>query len=144
MSTTDAAGEKKGLVREFRDFIVTGDLMTIAVAFIMGAAVKQVIDSFVNDVVMGVIGLAVKCRQVTDSVTGAVTKDCTGIAGKAYDSLRWGSFLNQTVVFLLTALAVFVLVKVYKGATKRDLVAKGPSQTDLLAEIRDELRSQRG
>lgn len=133
---------KKNLLQEFKDFIATGDLMTIAVAFIMGAAVKSLIDSFVNDVVMGIIGLFVKCEEITDSVTGKVTKDCTGIAGKEYRSLKWGAFINQAITFLLITLAVFVLVKLYRAATKRDLINSGPSEVDLLTEIRDELRAR--
>jgi len=42
--------EKKGLVQEFKEFLTTGDLMSIAVAFIMGLAVKGLIDSFVKDI----------------------------------------------------------------------------------------------
>lgn len=138
-----AEAPKKGLVQEFKEFIVTGDLMTIAVAFIMGVAVKALIDSFVNDIVMGAIGLMVKCTDIKDA-EGVPTgkKDCTGIAGKAYETLKWGSFLNQVVVFLLTALAVFGLVKFYRAATKRDLSTAGPTQVDLLTEIRDELKAR--
>lgn len=143
MTAPAAAPEKKGIIQEFRDFIATGDLMTIAVAFIMGAAVKQLVDSFVNDVVMGLIGLMVPCKELTDA-DGVATgvKDCTGIAGSAYKSFAYGSFLNQVVVFLLTAAAVFALIKFYKAATKRDLAKAGPSQVDLLTEIRDELRAR--
>jgi large conductance mechanosensitive channel len=139
------AAQKKGLVQEFRDFLATGDLMTIAVAFIMGAAVKQLVDSFVNDIVMGLVGLLVPCQDVLDE-TGAPTgvKDCTGIAGKAYKSFAYGSFLNQIVVFLLTAVAVFALIKFYKATTRRSLALEGPTEVDLLTEIRDELRSRNG
>jgi large conductance mechanosensitive channel len=138
-----AEAPKKGLIQEFKDFIITGDLMTIAVAFIMGVAIKALIDSFVNDIVMGIIGLMVKCTDITDA-NGVPTgkKDCTGIAGKAYETVKWGAFINQVVVFGLTALAVFGLVKFYRAATKRDLSTAGPSQVDLLTEIRDELKSR--
>ncbi|MEI6496877.1 MAG: MscL family protein [Actinomycetota bacterium] len=143
MTTTTPAPEKKGLFQEFKDFIATGDLMTIAVAFIMGVAIKAVIDSFVNDIVMGIIGLAVKCEDIKDAAGKSTgKKDCTGIAGKAYETVKWGSFINQIVVFLLTALAVFALIKFYRAATKRELAVGGPSEVDLLTEIRDELRSR--
>ena len=145
MTAPSPVAEKKGIIQEFRDFLTTGDLMTIAVAFIMGAAVKQLVDSFVNDIVMGLIGLMVPCKDILDDngdPTGV--KDCTGIACEAYKSFAYGSFLNQVVVFLLTAAAVFVLIKFYKAATNRDLAQAGPSQVDLLTEIRDELRSRNG
>lgn len=143
MAAPAAAPEKKSLIGEFREFIMTGDLMKIAVAFIMGAAVKQLIDSFVNDIMMGAVGLLVPCKDVLDE-TGAATgaKDCTGIAGKAYKSVAYGSFLNEIVVFLLTATAIFVLVKVYQSATDRNIAPGGPTTNDLLKDIRDELRAR--
>lgn len=144
MATADAPA-KKGIIQEFKEFLTTGDLMTIAVAFIMGVAVKALIDSFVNDIVMGIIGLMVKCEAILGA-DGKPTgkKDCTGIAGKAYETVRWGAFINQAVVFVLTALAVFGLVKFYRAATKRDLSTAGPNEVALLTEIRDELRARNG
>lgn len=145
MTAPAPAAEKKSIIQEFRDFLTTGDLMTIAVAFIMGAAVKQLVDSFVNDIVMGLIGLMVPCKDILDENGDPIgVKDCTGIAGKAYKSFGYGSFINQVVVFVLTAAAVFALIKFYKAATNRDLAQAGPSQVDLLTEIRDELRSRNG
>jgi large conductance mechanosensitive channel len=134
--------EKKGLVAEFKEFITTGDLMSIAVAFIMGLAVKGLIDSFVKDIFTGTIGLFVKCTDIVDGTGKVIGKDCSGLTGKAYKSLAWGSFLNSIINFLITAFVVFWIVKVYKRATKRQLAQDGPTQVDLLTEIRDELRSR--
>ena len=64
--------EKKGLIQEFKEFVTTGDLMSIAVAFIMGLAVKGLIDSFVRDIFTGTIGLFVKCNDIVDAA-GKVT-----------------------------------------------------------------------
>lgn len=134
--------EKKGLVQEFKEFLTTGDLMSIAVAFIMGLAVKGLIDSFVKDIFTGTIGLFVDCDDIKDA-TGKVTgQDCSGLAGKAYKSLAWGNFLNSVINFVIIAFVVFWIVKVYKKATKRSLAQDGPSEVDLLTEIRDELRSR--
>lgn len=134
--------EKKGLVQEFKEFLTTGDLMSIAVAFIMGLAVKGLIDSFVKDIFTGTIGLFVDCDDIKDA-TGKVTgQDCSGLTGKAYKSLAWGNFLNSVINFVIIAFVVFWIVKVYKKATKRSLAQDGPSEVDLLTEIRDELRSR--
>lgn len=134
--------EKKGLVQEFKEFITTGDLMSIAVAFIMGLAIKAVIDSFVKDIFTGTIGLFVKCESIVDATGKEVGKNCSGLAGKAYKSLAWGNFLNSVINFVLIAFVVFWIVKVYKRASKRQLAQDGPTQVDLLTEIRDELRSR--
>lgn len=135
--------EKKGLVREFREFLTTGDLMSIAVAFIMGLAVKSVIDSFVKDIFTGAIGLFVKCTDIVDKATGKIVgQDCSGLTGKAYKSLAWGSFLNSVINFVIIALVVFWIVKVYQRATTRQLATDGPSEVDLLTEIRDQLKAR--
>ena len=78
---------------------MTGDLMSVAVAFIMGLAIKAVIDSFVKDIVTGTIGLFIKCQAVLDPADGkpAGKQDCSGLAGKAHKSVARGSFLNQVV-----------------------------------------------
>jgi large conductance mechanosensitive channel len=131
---------KKGLIAEFKDFIMTGDLMSIAVAFIMGAAVKSVIDSFVKDIFTGVLGLFGKCKDVTDAVTKEVTQSCVGIQDKKWKTVAWGSFLNNVINFIIIAAVVFLLVKAYKKATKRNLAQDGPSDNDLLGEIRDLLK----
>jgi large conductance mechanosensitive channel len=137
---------KQGLIAEFKEFILTGDLMSIAVAFIMGAAVKAVIDSFVKDIFTGVLGLFGKCKDIKDA-TGAVTgQSCAGIEDKKWKTVGWGSFLNNVINFLIIAAVVFLLVKAYKKATSRKLaseIAAGPSPEEtLLTEIRDLLKTR--
>lgn len=139
----DSTEPKKGWLQEFKEFATTGDLMSVAVAFIMGLAVKALIDSFVKDIVMGTVGLVVKCDEVVDEATKKVTKDCTGITGKAYETLAYGRFLNEVVNFLIIAFVIFWIVKMYKKATKRQLAQDGPTDVDILIEIRDELRARR-
>lgn len=135
--------EKKGLAQEFKEFLTTGDLMSIAVAFIMGLAVKGLIDSFVKDIFTGTIGLFVKCTDIIDQATGnKIGQDCSGLTGKAYKSLAWGNFLNSVVNFVIMVFVVFWIVKVYKRATKRQLATDGPSEVDLLTEIRDHLKAR--
>jgi large conductance mechanosensitive channel len=138
---------KKGLIAEFKEFILTGDLMSIAVAFIMGAAVKAVIDSFVKDIFTGILGLAGKCKEIPDPADPKATiQSCAGIADKKWKTVGWGSFLNNVINFLIIAAVVFVLVKAYKKATSRQLaseIAAGPSAEEtLLTEIRDLLKTR--
>ena len=71
--------EKKGLVQEFKEFLTTGDLMSIAVAFIMGLAVKGLIDSFVKDIFTGTIGLFVECKDILDATGKKIGSDCSGL-----------------------------------------------------------------
>jgi large conductance mechanosensitive channel len=133
----------KKLWREFKEFATAGDLMSIAVAFIIALAVKALIDSFVKDIFMGSVGLFADCTDITDASGKVIGQDCTGLTGEAYKSLAWGNFLNSVVNFFLIVFIVFWLVKVYKASTGRKLASDGPTQVDLLTEIRDELRAQR-
>ena len=134
--------EKKGLVQEFKEFLTTGDLVSIAVAFIMGFALKGLIDSFVKDIFTGTIGLFVECQDILDATGKKIGTDCSGLTGKAYKSVAWGSFLNAIINFVVMGFVVFWIVKVYKKATKRQLASDGPSEVDLLTEIRDQLKAR--
>jgi large conductance mechanosensitive channel len=134
--------EKKSMVQEFKEFITTGDLMSVAVAFIMALAIKAVIDSFVKDIFTGVLGLFVKCEAILDGTGKKIGENCSGLAGKAYKSVGWGNFVNNVINFVLIAFVVFMLVKVYKKMSGRQLAQDGPSDNDLLKEIRDSLKNR--
>jgi large conductance mechanosensitive channel len=135
---------KKGLIQEFKEFIATGDLMSIATAFIMGAAIKSVIDSFTKDIFTGVLGLFVKCTDILGA-DGKPTgeKNCSGLAGKAYKSIGWGNFINSIINLLIIGFVVFMMVKAYKKFMAKQEKAAGPSDNDLLVEIRDALKAGR-
>ena len=133
---------KKGLIQEFKEFIATGDLVKIAVAFIIGGAVATVVTSFVKNIAMGFVGLFVKCKDIKDA-TGAVTgQDCSGLVGKAWKSVVWGTFLNDVVGFLIIAIVVFFMVKAYRKMVPAKVEEAGPSEVDLLTEIRDSLKAR--
>ena len=134
---------KKGLIQEFKEFIATGDLVKIAVAFIMGGAIGTVVTSFVKNIAMGIVGLFVKCKDIVDPKTGDVTgKNCSGLVGKGYKSVLWGDFLNDVITFLIIALVVFLIVKAYRKMVPETAEEAGPSEVDLLTEIRDSLKAR--
>ena len=134
---------KKGMLSEFIDFVKSGDLVSIAAAFIVGGATAALVTSFTKEIAMGIVGLFVKCKDIVDA-KGEPTgeKDCSGIAGKAWRSVGWGNFLNQVVTFLITMLVVFMIVKIYRKSVADKAEAAGPSDNDLLVEIRDSLKSR--
>ena len=125
------------MIQEFKEFITKGNLLTLAVGFIMGVAFAALVGSFVNDLVMPII--AIPFGQ----------PDFTSLTWTINDSvILWGAFVTAAVVFLLTALAVFLfIVKPYNAyeartAEEEEEEDPGPSEIDLLTEIRDALRSQ--
>lgn len=125
------------MVQEFKDFVTRGNLITLAVGFIMGVAFSAVVSSFVEDVVMPIV--AIPFGQ----------PDFSSLTLEVNDSvIAWGSFVTAAVVFLLTALAVFLfIVKPYNAFEARTQENEaeeesGPTEVELLAEIRDALRKQ--
>jgi large conductance mechanosensitive channel len=127
----------------FIDFIRKGNLVQLAVAFVMGVAFSAVVTSFVNDLITPLLGLFGGV-DFSDEVY-CMTGDCTAGEGVA---LRWGSFLTAVITFLITALAVYLfVVKPYNALEERLKRNKdeevAPTEVDLLTEIRDALTEQR-
>ena len=107
---------KKGLIGEFLDFVKSGDLVSVASAFIIGAATAALVGSFTKNIALGILGLFTKCTDIKDA-TGAVTgQDCSGLVGKAWKSVGWGNFLNDAITYLFTMLVVFMIIKAYRKA----------------------------
>jgi large conductance mechanosensitive channel len=134
---------KKGLIGEFIDFVKSGDLVSVAAAFIIGTATAALVTSFTKNIAMGILGLFVKCKDIIGAdgkPTG--TQDCSGLVGKAWKSVGWGNFINDAITYLFTMLVVFMIIKAYRKAVPDKQVVGGPSDNDLLKEIRDSLKSR--
>jgi large conductance mechanosensitive channel len=133
--------ESKGLYQEFKDFIISGDLMSFAVAFIMAAIIKDLIASFIENIFNGILGLFLGNKCTEDPDTGKQV--CEAFSDASWRTINYGAFLNSVVTFVATGLVVFLIIKAYRKATGRGLAQDGPSTNDLLTDIRDELRSGR-
>ena len=91
------------MLREFREFITRGNIVELAVAFVMGVAFATVVSSF-TDVVLGVVSFV---------VGGDVSFDQLGVHRDGVIVVRYGAFLTAVVNFLVVAAALFVVVKAY-------------------------------
>lgn len=131
---------KRGVIVEFREFINRGNVIDIAVAFVMGAAFKTVVDSFAGSekgpgILGGFIGAIFGGQQPDFS------KKVLTINGS---DIPFGAFATSTLNFLFVAMALFMVVKLYNRFRTSDDKAKAALNTnDLLLEIRDELRASR-
>lgn len=139
-----------GMIKEFKDFAVKGNVMDMAVGIIIGGAFGTIVKSMVKDVIMPPIGLAMggidfsKLKlTLQDAVVG---KDAVGEipAVKALEavSINYGTFINNVITFLIVAFAVFMLVKAMNAAKKAEEEAPAapappPAEEVLLGEIRD-------
>lgn len=134
------------MVNEFKQFIMKGNIVDLAVAVIIGGAFGKIVTSLVNDILMPVIGfllgrinfanLKIVITEATDSVPEA--------------AIRYGSFIQSIVDFLIISLAIFfmlkVLMKLRRKKEEEPLApesAQEPSNEEiLLTEIRDILKSR--
>ena len=125
------------MIQEFKDFIAKGNVMDLAVGIIIGAAFTAIVSSLVEDLINPLIGLVVGGLDFSNLTFGL---------GDA--QFRYGAFITAVINFLIIAWVVFLLVKainrVKSIAEKPDDIAPevetGPSELDVLIEIRDGLR----
>ena len=135
---------------EFRDFIARGNVLDLAVAVIIGAAFATITTSLTGDIIMPVVGAIfggmdfanhfTLLGAIPDSFKGDPTSYADLKAGGAA-VLGWGQFLTVVINFLILAFVIFMLVRyATKMMRKPDEAVAGPSEVDLLTEIRDELK----
>jgi large conductance mechanosensitive channel len=130
-----------GMLKEFREFAVKGNMIDMAVGIIIGAAFGRVVQSLVNDIIMPPLGMAI--GGVDFAELAVVLKEATAEAAAV--TISYGAFIQTLVDFLIIALAIFVAVKVINTMKRREEVKpaepKPPSDELLvLREIRDSLK----
>ena len=145
-----------GFIQEFKEFAVKGNVMDLAVGVIIGGAFGKIVDSVVKDLVMPIISAIIGSPDFSNMYM--VLKDpSAGIKeGMALEDARaienavvfaYGNFITVAINFILLAFAVFLMIKgINRLKRKEEAPApeapKGPTQEQLLAEIRDLLRKQ--
>lgn len=132
------------MLKEFKEFIMSGNVIEFAVAVIMAGAVGLMVNGFVNDIVMPVVGHFTggadfsELKHVLSEASGSAE------AGNlvAENAIRWGAWVNTIINLLIVGLVMFMIVKAYNKMKKPapDAPDPGPSDNDLLMEIRDALR----
>jgi len=130
-----------GMLKEFKDFAMKGNLVDIAVGFVMGAAFKQVVTSFTGGIVSPIIGLIFNTdfKDLKYIVTEGVADATGNVTGEV--AILYGDFLTNLIDFIIVAFVMFMIIKGINATKKKEEAApaapKGSSQEDLLAEIRD-------
>lgn len=127
----------KNFLKEFKDFIATGNVIELAVAFILGLAIKAVIDAFIQGVANPVIGAIVGKPNLDNFLTFTVRKGTTN-----QSTISFGVVLTQLISLIIVGLVLFMIVKAYDKMRKPVKAAPGPNEIDLLTQIRDELRTR--
>jgi large conductance mechanosensitive channel len=133
------------MLKEFKDFAMKGNLVDIAVAFVMGVAFNKVVASFTGGIVSPLIGLIFKAdfKDLKLVITEGVADESGSVAGEV--AVLYGDFITNVIDFIIVAFVMFMIIKGITKMRKKEEEAApappaGPSDNDLLIEIRDLLR----
>ena len=129
-----------GMIQEFKEFAVKGNVVDMAVGIIIGGAFGKIVSSFVADVIMPPIGLLLGGVDFTQ--LGIVLKEATGKEPAVV--LAYGKFIQNVVDFTIVAFAIFLVVKAVNSLKKKEeeAPAEPPKEEILLTEIRDLLKEK--
>ena len=137
------------MFREFKEFIARGNVLDLAVAVIIGAAFGATVTSLTGDVIMPVVGWLFGGADLSNhfillsvpaDYKGSLT-DYAALKEAGAAMIGYGAFVNAVVNFLILAFVIFLLVRWANRLTaKKEEAPAGPSEIDLLTEIRDELK----
>lgn len=142
-----------GMLKEFKEFAMKGNLVDIAVAFVMGASFGKIVSSFVDGIVMPLVGMltggvdfndkVLILKQAVPEVKGPDNAVITKAVAEV--SLKYGTFVTNLIDFIIVAFSVFLVIKAINRMKKAEVPKPAapaePSSTDkLLAEIRDALK----
>ncbi|MDG2940344.1 large-conductance mechanosensitive channel protein MscL [Bisgaard Taxon 10/6] len=123
-------------IKEFREFAMRGNVVDMAVGVIIGGAFGKIVSSLVGDIAMPVLGI----------LTGGVDfKDLKLVLAEAAGetpavTLNYGMFIQNVFDFIIIAFAIFLMIKGINKLKKPAEAPKGPTQEELLTEIRDLLK----
>lgn len=134
------------MFKEFKNFILTGNVIDFAVAVILAGAVGLVVNGFVADVIMPIVGHfagGIDFAQMKVVLDEAVLA-ADGSVTKAENAIRWGAWVNTIVNLLIVGFVLFLMVKAYNKSKapveEAPAAPAGPTAEELLMEIRDSLK----
>ncbi|MGE5562778.1 MAG: large conductance mechanosensitive channel protein MscL [Bacillota bacterium] len=138
------------MLRDFRAFIARGNVLDLAVAVIIGAAFAKITTSLTEDIIMPVVGAVFGGLNFSSYFTllGPVPagyhgslKDYAALKAAGAPVLGWGEFVTVVINFLILAFIIFLMVRwATRMMRTRDDAPGGPTEIELLTEIRDELK----
>lgn len=142
------------MLQEFREFAMRGNVVDLAVGFILGGAFSTIVKSLVNDVLMPPLGLllgGVDFQNLFVALDGSAHASLAEAQAAGAATINYGLFINNVIAFVILAAALFFLVKGMNSLQRRkhdeaatppqEMPPVKPRQEELLEEIRDALRA---
>ena len=132
------------MLKEFKEFAMKGSLIDIAVGFVMGAAFKEVVTAFTGGIVSPLVGLIFNSdlKDLKYVMTEGVANAQGVVEGEV--AVLWGAFVTNVIDFIIVAFVMFMVIrginKMKKTEEEAPAPPTGPSDNDLLSEIRDLLK----
>ena len=141
----------KKFLNEFKEFAMKGNVVDMAVGVIIGAAFGKIVTSLVNDIIMPAIGMLTGGINFSDHkwvIQQAVQNGEEIVTPEV--AITWGAFVQTVFDFLIIAFCIFVAIKLMNRLMRKQqpkeepapAAPAGPTQEELLAEIRDLLKAQ--
>ena len=138
-----------GFFKDFKSFLMKGDIVSLATAVVIGGAFSTIVNSAVKDIIMPIVGV----------ITGGTdfTQQFISLNGEEYESLAaaqeagaavmtYGNLIQAIINFIIVGLFIYLFLKAYENSQKKEEEAPaapaGPTQEELLTEIRDLLKQQ--
>lgn len=132
------------ILKEFKEFAMKGNVIDLAVWVVIGGAFGKIVSSLVSDIIMPIVGFLTAWVDVKDLAYSFTAVALDG-SEKVVD-LKWGMFLQTMIDFIIIAFAIFIFIKIINKATRKKPEPKappaGPTDVELLTEIRDLLKKQ--
>lgn len=139
-------------IQEFKDFAMKGNVLDMAIGVVVGGAFGKIVTSLVNDIIMPGVGVLTGGLNFTDYkfvIQKGVTEGTEVITPEV--AITWGSFVQTVVDFLIIAFCIFLAVKAINRFKRKaepepeaPAAPAGPTQEELLTQIRDLLKEQSG
>lgn len=121
------------MLKAFKDFIMRGNVVDLAVGIIIGAAFGKIVTSFVNDILMPPLGLVLGKMDFSGlfiSLSGTTYPSLAAAKAAGAATINYGAFINTVVDFLIVAAAIFFIIMQIAKLQKRGEVAAAPSTKD--------------
>lgn len=135
------------MLKEFKEFAMKGNLVDMAIAFVMGAAFGKIVSAFINGLVMPIVGLLTAGVSFKDLkfVISPAELDAAGTVIKPENALLYGDFITVFIDFVIVAFVMFMVIKAMNKAKKKQaqepVAPPAPTEDQkLLTEIRDLLK----
>ncbi len=134
------------MLKEFKEFITGGNVIEFAVAVIMAGAIGTVVKGFVSNIVMPVVGMFTGGVSFADKkiILSEAIVDAAGKVSQPENAIMYGAWIDSIINLIIVGFVMFMMIKSYNKMKKKEEEAPaepaGPSQEDLLAEIRDLLK----